>query len=316
MNPIRTFCVIAACFATVSLTAADKDSADSRPDVRHLIDTHIHLYDTTRPDGVPWPPKDDKVLYKPHLPAEYSKLAKAAGVTGVVIVEASERLEDNQWVLDLVANDPFYVALVGNIDPCRPDFGRLLKRLSKDSRFVGIRARNPEPIDYTSKQVLANFRRLQKAGLTLDILANGKGVEGVKEVDELAGRIPELRIVVDHVLGYDIDGKPPGQDWLEAVASLAKHPNVYCKVSGLYQRCTVQPASQDPEHYRAVLDPLWENFGEDRLIYGSNWPCTKKSGNYESFVRLVNSYFSEKGQEACEKYFWKNATRAYGLKLK
>ena len=286
------------------------------PTVKHLIDTHIHLYDPNRPDGIPWPPADDKVLYKPHLPAEFSGLAKPAGVTGVVIVEASDRLPDNRWVLDQVKGDPFYVALVGNIDPYRKDFAKQLKRLKKDSRFVGIRARNSDPIDYNDPQVLKNFRALQKAGLSLDILANGKGVEGVREVDVLAGKIPEIRIVVDHVLGYDIDGNPPSKEWLDAVASLARHENVYCKVSGLYQRCTQQPAPHDPEHYRTVLEPLFEAFGPDRLIYGSNWPCTKKSGDYASFVKLVNAFFAEKGQDACEKYFWKNAAVAYGLPLK
>ena len=283
------------------------------PKVRHLIDTHIHLYDTRREEGVPWPPADDKVLYKPHLPAEFSRVAKAAGVTGVVVVEASDRLEDNQWVLDQVAGDPFYVALVGNIDPNRKDFGKQLARLRKDERFVGIRARAKNPIDYTDPQVLANFRLLEQAGLSLDILANGKGIQGVKEVDVLAGKLPKLRIIVDHVLGYDIDGKPPSPQWIAAVASLAKHPSVYCKVSGLYQRCVQQPAPHDPAHYKTVLDSLWEHFGSERLIYGSNWPCTKKSGNYASFVRLVNAYFSDKGQDACERYFWKNAAVAYGL---
>jgi predicted TIM-barrel fold metal-dependent hydrolase len=205
---------------------------------------------------------------------------------------------------------------VGNIDPYRKDFAKQLRGLKKDKRFVGIRARNSDPIDYNDPQVLKNFRKLAKAGLSLDILANGKGVEGVREVDELAGKVPELRIVVDHVLGYDIDGNPPSKEWLDAVASLSRHENVFCKVSGLYQRCTQQPAPHDPEHYRTVLDPLFEGFGADRLIYGSNWPCTKKSGDYDSFVRLVNAYFSEKGQAACEKYFWKNAAVAYGLPLK
>lgn len=286
------------------------------PKVKHLIDTHIHLFDPSRPEGIPWPPADDKVLYKPHLPAEFSSLAKPAGVTGVVVVEASDRLKDNRWVLDQVKDDPFYVALVGNIDPYRKDFEKQLKRLKKDKRFVGIRARNSGPIDYNDPQVLKNFRLLEEADLSLDILANGKGIEGVREVDELAGKVPGLRIVVDHVLGYDIDGNPPSQQWLDAVSSLSRHKNVFCKVSGLYQRCTQQPASHDPDHYRTVLDPLLEGFGADRLIYGSNWPCTKKSGDYDSFVRLVNAYFAEKGQETCEKYFWKNAAVAYGLPLK
>lgn len=290
-------------------------SESSGPQVKHLIDTHIHLYDPRRPAGIPWPPPEDKVLYKPHLPAEYTKLAKAAGVTGVVIVEASDRIEDNAWVLDQVKDDPFYVAVVGNIDPYRKDFGKELKRLKKDKRFVGIRARNAEPIDYLDPQVLANFRKLAKAGLSVDILANGKGVEGVREVDALAAKVPGLRIIVDHVLGFDINGEPPGQEWLDAVASLAKHPNVYCKVSGLYQRCVQQPAPQNIDHYRTVLDPLWEHFGARRLVYGSNWPCTKKSGDYESFVSLVDAYFKEKGQEARECYFWKNAATVYSLNL-
>jgi len=303
--------------ANSSVFATEEDKAKRPlPTVKHLIDTHIHFYDPRRPKGIPWPPADDKVLYKPHLSGEFSKLAKPAGVTGVVVVEASDRLEDNKWVLNEVGDDPFYMALVGNIDPYRKDFGKHLKRLRKDKRFVGIRARNSGPIDYADPQVLANFRLLEKAGLSLDILANGKGVEGVREVDVLAGKVPKLRIIVNHVLGYDIDGKPPGQEWLDAVASLAKHKNVSCKISGLYQRCTQQPAPHDPDHYRTVLDPLWKNFGSDRLIYGSNWPCTKKSGDYDSFVRLVNAYFSEKGQAACEHYFWKNAATAYGLPLK
>ena len=35
------------------------------------IDTHIHLYDPTRPQGIPWPPKTDALLYQPHLPETF-----------------------------------------------------------------------------------------------------------------------------------------------------------------------------------------------------------------------------------------------------
>jgi L-fuconolactonase len=303
-------------FASLECTVLQAQQSDlPLPAVKHVIDTHIHLYDTRREEGIPWPPEDDEVLYKPHLPDEFKRVSKPAGTTGVVIVEASDRLVDNRWVLDLVAEDDFFVAIVGNIDPYREDFGEQLELLRKDKRFVGIRARNKKPIDYSDPRVLANFRLLEQAGLSLDILANGKGIAGVKEVDQLAREIPNLRIIVNHVLGYDIDGKTPGEEWIAAVASLANNQNVYCKVSGLYQRSVQQPAPHDPEFYRPLLDTLWEHFGRKRLIFGSNWPCTKKSGDYASFVRIVNCYFSEKGQDACEHYFWKNAATAYHLKL-
>src|ERR1022692_3895246 len=70
-----------------------------------IIDTHIHLFDTTRPQGVPWPTKDNRVLYQPALPERYRKIATPLGIRGAIEVECSTWLEDNQWVLDIAAKD-------------------------------------------------------------------------------------------------------------------------------------------------------------------------------------------------------------------
>ena len=294
------------------------------PQVKHLIDTHIHLYDTRRDvyelgraDRVPWPPTDDGILHKPHLPEEFHRVTKPAGVTGVVIVEASPRIDDNDWVLDLVRDDDFFIGLVGNIDPFKESFAKDLARLKRDPRFVGIRVHfmNRGVGVSKNKVLLSNLHELAKAGLTLDVLMNGEGPETIDEVANVAKQVPKLRIVTNHVLGYDIDGKMPGDDWISAVKHLAEYPNVWVKISGLYQRCQIQPAPHDVQHYDELLDVLWDHFGVDRLIYGSNWPCTKKSGDYVSFVKLVNAYFHTKGADADERFFWKNAARAYKLPL-
>ena len=296
-------------------------AADERPlpKVKHMIDTHIHLYDPTREDGIPWPPKGDKVLYKPHLPAEFHKVAKPAGTSGVIVVEASDRIEDNRWVLDLVKDDDYFVGLVGNVDPYSDDFKFVIQKLKKNKRFVGIRLRNgrsKKPIDYADPKLIRNLRGLAKHKLTVDILVNGGGVEAVKQVEQLARAVPNLNLVVDHVLGYDFDGKAAPTEWVSAVERLAENENVWCKISGLYQRSIPQPAPHKIDYYQGVLDILWKNLGSERLIFGSNWPCTKNSGDYTSFVKLVNEYFSSKGQEACERYFWKNAAEAYRLSLR
>lgn len=301
-------------FCVTDIKAADPKKPKIKP-VKHLIDTHIHFYDTTRDIEMAWPPKDDKVLYKPHLPAEYSKLAKAAGVTGVVIVEASDHLSDNRWILDLVENDEFYIGLVGNIDVYHEDFEEQLLKLKRDQRFVGIRPRGPKTIDFTDDLVLTNLRVLAKHNLTMDYLTNSGGIHGIQTIDHVAREIPELRIVVNHCLGYDFDGETPSREWVAAVKSLAKNKNVSCKISGLYQRSVPQPAPQDISHYKSVLEVLWNNFGKKRLIYGSNWPVTKHTGTYASFLSLVDSFISDKGQDAREHYYWKNATTAYRLPL-
>jgi len=235
----RTLLLVSALALTIPATAAEK----LKP-VKHLIDTHIHLYDPRRDVEMSWPPESDKVLHKPHLPAEYSRVAKAAGTTGVIVVEASNHLTDNRWVLDLVKGDDFYVGLVGNVDVNRRDFGKQLRQLKKDSRFVGVRTRGPKPIDYSDPRVLANLRALAKLNLTMDYLTNKGGIPGIEKIDRVARAIPNLRIVVNHCLGYDFDGKPPGRKWIAAVKRLAENKNVTCKISGL----SLRPPTRAPEH--------------------------------------------------------------------
>jgi L-fuconolactonase len=309
MNSLALALVFAV-LCSLSFTAV---LAEDLAPVEHRIDTHIHLYDPRRDVEMTWPPEDDSVLYQPHLPAEYSRIAREAGVTGVVIVEASHHLEDNDWMLDLVGGDDFFVGLVGNVDVYRDDFEQQITRLKKDGRFVGIRPRGPVPIDYANSQVLAHLLLLAEHDLAMDYLTNGGGIPGIEKIDAVARAIPELRIVVNHCLGYNFDGVPPAADWIAAVKQLAKNENVTCKISGLYQRSVPQPAPQDPAHYQPTLEVLWDQFGKKRLIYGSNWPVTKHTGSYESFLDLVDKFISTKGQDAREHYYWKNAARVYQL---
>lgn len=303
-------------FLSLASAGARMVFAEELQPVKHRIDTHIHLYDTTRDVEITWPPKTDRVLYKPHLPAEFSKVAKASGVTGVVIVEASQRYEDNRWVLDLVAGDDFYLGLVGNIDVTRADFEARLEHLKRDRRFVGIRPRGPQAIDYSDETVLKNLALLAEHDLTMDYLTNGGGIAGIETIDRVARKIPNLRVVVNHCLGWNFNGRTPPPAWIAAVQRLAANKNVACKISGLYQRSASQPAPRAIEHYEAALEVLWNAFGKDRLIYGSNWPVTKRSGTYASYVRLVDQFISDKGQDAREHYYWKNAAAFYRLPLK
>ncbi len=201
---------------------------------------------------------------------------------------------------------------MGNIDPRRHDFPEQLTRLARNPRFLGIRSRNHPLVDFTDPVVLANLRVLAKHGLTLDVSVHEGGLDAV---NRLARRIPNLRIVYDHILGYRVNGEPVDPAWLAATKKLASNRNVFCKVSALYSLSERRPAPDQIGYYEAVLDALWEAFGADRLLYGSDWPVMKKNGNYANYIRLVNTYFSAKGQEACERYFWKNAVEAYRLDL-
>src|SRR5438309_2335973 len=104
---------------------------------QHIVDTHIHLYDPGRPQGVPWPPKNEAVLYKTHLPAEFRQATKGLGITGAIVVEASPWLEDNQWVLDLAKQEPLILGVVGHLQPGTPEFAGTLERFGANDMFRG-----------------------------------------------------------------------------------------------------------------------------------------------------------------------------------
>ena len=55
----------------------------------------------------------------------------------------------------------------------------------------------------------------------------------------------------------------------------------------------------------------FDSFGEDKLIFGSDWPNGAAVGNLPSIVRIVQDYFNGKGRVVAGKFFWKNSVSAY-----
>lgn len=292
--------------------AADSPAKSKKFNDIPIIDTHIHLYDPRRPGGVPWPPPDDKVLYRPILPKQFNDVAGRNGVAATVIVEASDRVEDNQWVLDLVKGQPKrYIGVVGNLPIGTPEFAGHLKRLSKDKRYVGVRMRQrPGDDNFFTEAVWRDLRLMARMDQTLDVLLANFSLA---DIDLIARKVPKLKILVNHVTGLIIEGKPADPDWVKAVRKAAGHPNVHCKVSGLFQRSNQQPAPKDLAYYKPILDVIWDAFGEDRLVYGSNWPVSMRGGSYAEYKAVIFEYFSPKGRRVMEKLLYQNALKFYSL---
>ena len=304
IRPIQVFAFAAVLCKPVVLPAQDFSDIP-------IIDTHIHLYDTTREQGLPWPPESDKVLYRPVLPKHFNEVCVKNGITATVIVEASSWLPDNQWVLDLVEDQPNrYIGLVGSLEIGKPGFEESLTKLSKDERYVGIRMRERASDDFFTEAVWRDLKRLSEMKKTLDVLMFQFSLE---EVTMIAKRLPELKILINHVAGAAIEGKPADPEWLAGVKMAAEQPNVYCKISGLFQQSHRQPSPTNVKFYKSTIDALTTAFGSDRLIYGSNWPVTMRGGSYGDFKQVVMDYYAPLGRETLEKLLYKNALKFYGL---
>lgn len=298
--------------ATAALASGAAFAADDKPPV---IDTHTHFYDPSRMEGVPWPGKGDKVLYRTVLPAEYKKLAAPHGVTGTVVVEASPWVEDNQWLLDLAKDEPFLLGVVGNLSLKDADFGKHLARFVKNPLFRGIRVNAPDlNAALADDAQFARVKALSDAGLSLDV--NGAS-ETFLLAAKVAEKLPKLHVVVNHMGNPTIDGKEPAAEWRKAVAAGgAAGPNVFCKLSALVEgsRRREVKAPTDLEFYTPTLDVLWTAFGADRLVFGSNWPVSGHFASFDAVYALAAKYAKGKGDAAFGKVFGANAVTAYQLK--
>ena len=276
------------------------------------VDCHVHLWDTGRPEGIEWISKDNKVLNRSFLPEHHAPIAKANGIQGVVVVQAGQSLPDNQWNLDVTAhNKQLYRGIVGNLSKVigTDDFQPLFGQLCRDERYVGYRLSGR----YQDKMTDAFFRDLQftaENGKTLDVLA---GAYTLDDVSEIARRVPKLKIILDHFGNVQLNGQPLDPAWVGKMRAVAKFPNVFCKVSALCGRVKQQPAPRDIAFYKPVLDLVFECFGEDRLVFGSDWPVSETSGDYASVLTLTKAYFDGKGRQVSEKLFRTNAARFYGI---
>jgi predicted TIM-barrel fold metal-dependent hydrolase len=273
-----------------------------------VIDTHIHLFDPTRPQGVPWPPKDNAVLYRPALPDRYRTLTAGMRVRGAIAVECSPWLEDNQWVLDLAAKDRIIVGTVGNLDPGAASFGRQLERFHPNPRFRGIRFGNLWDRSLAAEIVRPAFvdglKLLAQAGLVLDTANPDPAL--MRAAVAVSDRVPSLRVVLDHLPQMDPSTAA------EPLRELSGRPQVYVKISQVLRRVDGR-VPEDLAFYRDRLDEVFGLFGEDRVVYGSDWPNSDQWAPYATVFGLVRDYFATKPRRVAEKYFSGNSRAAYSL---
>lgn len=270
------------------------------------IGTHTHFYDPTRPQGVPWPPKTETRLYKPHLPPQFRSLTSPHNVVGTVVVEASPWVEDNQWVLDLATKDQIIVGFIGNLKPGQREFPVQLRRFSLNPLFRGLRVSEQVLAEGIERREFQNdVRKLGDQELTLDLLGGAAMLPNAARVAKLA---PKLNVVIDH-LPFEVWDKDAAEA-RRALSELAALPNVYAKVSAVVRRVNGQVVD-DAAFYRPGLDLLTEMFGSDRVIYGSNWPVSERVAPYATVYKVVADYFNAKGAAAAKKFFWKNSLAAY-----
>jgi predicted TIM-barrel fold metal-dependent hydrolase len=278
-----------------------------------IIDAHIHLFDPSRPGGVPWPEKDDMVLYKPALPSRYSAMVEGLGVVGAIAIEASPLLSDNDWLLGIAQANPIMVGIIGDLVPSDTDFSKQLVKLHANPLFLGIRYGNLWKRDLTADIRKPGFaeglKRLSEAGLVFE--SANPDLNLVRGIVQVADHYPNLRIVIDHLPHAPVpEDAAERKEYWALLSRLGKNRNVFAKLSEIpvvaEGRVIIAPS-----YYRPGLDRLWGIFGEDKVIFGSDWPNGDHVAGFSQTLEIVRAYAATKSETAQQKYFWKNSAAAY-----
>jgi predicted TIM-barrel fold metal-dependent hydrolase len=277
-----------------------------------IIDTHIHLFDGNRPQGAPYTgPPNSPTHRTGAYPAIYAKLARPLGIVGAIEVEASPWVEDNLWVLEVAQANDIMVGTVGNLRPEAADFGELLGRFHKNPLFRGVRHGNlwgyDMPAQAKDPAFIAGLKLLAQADLALDTANQNLAL--LQATVRVSDAVPDLRIVIDHLPAYD--PKPEEMAAYDAaLRELKGRPQVYSKISEVIHTIDGKTRTDLPA-YRAHIERLYETFGEDRVLFGSDWPNSDSVAPVPTVLGLVKAYFAGKPRAVQEKYFWKNSVHAY-----
>ena len=299
--------------AVAALAASVSEAAAQLADIP-IIDTHIHLFDARRPQGVPYAGSDvwKKETGGVALPATYRKMAEPLNIVGAIELEASPWVEDNLWVLEQMQTDTLYVGTVGDLEPEKPDFVELYNRFRKNPMFLGIRCGLIWGRDVTKQandpKFIDGLKRVADADQVMDTANPNLAL--LQTMVKLNDKIPNLRIMIDHTMHYL--PKPEERAAYTAVLKEIKsRPNIWGKLSDMENR---DIPARGLAQVKDRLDVLMDCFGEDRVVFGTNWPETWGVATPAQIVTLARAYFATRSRAQAEKFFWKNSLRFYKWK--
>ena len=278
-----------------------------------VIDAHIHLFDPSRKQGVPWPDKSEAVLYQPALPPRYEQIARPHGVVGAIAVECSPWLADNDWLAELVERSPTMLGFVGNLQPESPGFRADLDRLHRNPRFLGIRCGNLWGRDLhaaiESAAFVEGLRILSEHELVLETANQDAPL--IEAALRISDRVPSLRIVLDHLPNASMPVDKNERARVDAnLRELAQRPQTYAKGSEIVHRVRGR-LPLNAGAYRETLDRIWNLFGEDRILYGSDWPNSDTVASYARLFSVARGYLQTRSKNAQLKFFRNNSRAVY-----
>ena len=252
------------------------------------IDSHQHFWHYNSRD-YPWMDETRAPLRIDYLPPDMQPLLAASGIQGTVAVQARQIDAETEYLLGLAKEYDFIRGVVGWLDMRADDFEAQLERYAPHPRLAGIRHIVHDEADdrfMLGGNFLRGLALLKDHDLSYDLLLFPRHLPVAIEV---VRRFPQQRFVLDHIAKPFIkDGIM--QPWEKQIRQLAAFDNVCCKVSGMVTEAAWQEWTQ--ADFTPYLDVVFDCFGVERLMFGSDWPVCTLAGGYSQVVGIVEDYIA------------------------
>lgn len=273
------------------------------------IDSHQHFWNY-HPSTHEWIGPSMEVIKKDFLPADLYPLLQQNDMDGCVAIQAQQSETETLFLLDLAKQHPFIKGVVGWLDLCAEDIGEKLQAYAKNPLLKGLRhVVQDEPDDYF--MLRPEFQRglslLEKYGLTYDILIYPKHLSPALELVKL---FPDQSFVLDHIAKPNINGKID-PNWEHYLGELGKRKNVYCKASGMVTEAAWGKWSKSD--FIPYLDVVFDSFGAERIMFGSDWPVCLLSAEYKQVKDILTQYLTKYPKEIQEQVMGLNAEKFYRI---
>lgn len=273
------------------------------------IDSHQHFWKYD-PLNHQWIDDEMAVIRKDFLPTHLKKVYDGHKIDGCVAVQVDQTLQENDFLLNLTKENDFIKGVVGWVDLRSKKVDEVLEGYGNEAKLKGFRhivQGEADPNFMLRPDFMNGISSLEKGGYTYDILVFPHQLGAALE---LVKKFPRQKFVIDHIAKpYIKDGFFEG--WSVLMKELARHENVYCKLSGMVTEADYKHWT--PDHIHPYMYLILQAFGAERIMFGSDWPVCLVAGNYGEVLKLVTDFIAPLSSYEQKAIMGRNAIQFYNL---
>ncbi|MEC5125714.1 amidohydrolase family protein [Verrucomicrobiales bacterium BCK34] len=276
-----------------------------------IIDSHHHFWDYDSAE-YGWIGEGMEVLKKDFGPEALGAEIAAAGIDGVISVQARTDEKENDFLLGHAKGNDFIKGVVGWVDLTAENAWERIGKFAESEKAVGIREvlqGNEDRRFCLREDFNRGIAALHDFGLTYDILILG---DQIAAATEMVDRHPSQRFVLDHIAKPVISGKGVDGEWERLIRELAKREEVACKVSGMVTEVAADE-TVSPELMRPWFEVVLDAFGAERLMFGSDWPVSLLRTTYGDWADCVKLWTADLSPDEQAAIRGGTAMRYYGI---